>query len=93
MVVGTKLGIVELSELEGYRGGDKLRSTARFFIFLFFKLPRVRTVGGFPAGDGRVHAHTRSLALPSPDGPQNQIESNTAIIEAELRSEGEEIEK
>src|SRR5262245_50458562 len=30
---------------------------------------------------------TRKLALPSPDGSQNQIESNTAIREAEVVSE------
>ena len=33
---------------------------------------------------------TRKLALPSPDGPRNQIESNTAIEDAEVVLEGEE---
>jgi len=42
---------------------------------------------------GLLFVLTKKLALPSPDGPQNQIESNTAIEEAELVSEGVETEK
>jgi hypothetical protein len=40
-----------------------------------------------------LDALTKKLALPAPDGPQNQIESNTAIEGAEVLSEGEETEK
>jgi hypothetical protein len=36
-----------------------------------------------------LDALTRKLALPAPDGPQNQIESNAAIEEFEVLSEGE----
>jgi hypothetical protein len=34
-----------------------------------------------------LDALTRKLALPAPDGPQNKIESNTAIEEVEVESE------
>jgi hypothetical protein len=34
-----------------------------------------------------LDALTRKLALPAPDGPQNQIESNTAIDASDVDSE------
>ena len=40
-----------------------------------------------------LDALTQKLALPALDATQNQIESNIAIEEADVMSEGEETEK